>query len=91
MDATKGKTSCSAASPLRALTRAQVIGGDPRREGVAHDDVERSLARPVEDRASIAHSDLDLRGLGDGEVLAHLFGQQTVDLDGDMPRLRMRR
>ena len=45
---------------LRALHGAQMIGSHPGRERVAHDHVETSLARPVEDHAPIAHSDLDL-------------------------------
>ena len=68
-----------------------MIGSHARREGVAHDDVERSLARPVENRASIAHADLDLRGPRDGEMLTHLLGQKTVDLHGDVTRIRARR
>ena len=76
---------------IGALHRAQMIGSHARREGVTNDHVERTLARPVEDRSSIAHADLDLRGLGDGEVLAHLFGQKPVDLHRDVARIRVRR
>ena len=68
-----------------------MIGGHARREGVTHDHVERPLARLIEDRAPVTHADLDLRGLGDGEVLAHLLGQEAVDLDGDMAGLWARR
>ena len=77
--------------PLHALNRAQVIGRDPRRERIAHDDVERILARLIKDCAPVTHADLDLRGLGDGKVFTDLFGQQTINLDGDVARLRVRR
>ena len=72
VDAPRGEC---CACPLRALTRAQVIGGDPRRERIAHDDVERILACLIKDCAPVSNADLDLRGLGDGKVLAYLVGK----------------
>ena len=77
--------------PVGALHRAQMIGSHARREGVAHDHVERTLARLVEDRAPVTNADLDLRGLGDGEMLTHLLGQKPVDLHRDVARIRARR
>ena len=68
-----------------------MIGSHARRERVAHDDVERTLSRPVEDRAPVTNADLDLRGPRDGEMLTHLLGQKTVDLNGDVARIRARR
>ena len=79
------------ACPLRALHRTQVIRSDPGGEGVAHDHIETPLARPLEDRTSIAHTYLDLRGLRDREVLTHLLGQKMVNLNGHVPGLRVRR
>ena len=68
-----------------------MIGSHARREGVAHDDVERTLSHLVEDRAPVTNADLDLRGLGNGEMLAHLLGQKTVDLYCDVARIWARR